>query len=724
MNVFQKIFYVSIALLAISATALAQYDSLNVTLIGRWPVGGCRTAFANGNYVCVGNGTCMDVLDVSDPDTAIFAGRVITESIVSGIHVSGNYAYIANWSNGLRVIDISNPNAPTEVAFLPFEGQCWDVSVFGNFAYVGNDTLGLRIVDISAPTLPFLVGTFAPPGFAGAEYTQVIDTLAYMASKDGLYILDISTPASPLQIGYSPSPTGSYHVNVANNVAYLPEFASGVRMVDVTDSYNPTEIGYFDTPGSASWIEVSGNYAYVADGDAGLYVLNVTVPSLPDSVVLLDTEDAYAFNIQGNYLYLAARAVGFKIIDISNPTSPLERGFCDTGGYQLDVYVSNNFIFATQGQRGLSVIDITAPNSPTEVATLDMENAAAIHGSGDYLYVVDDGDLWIINVSDPGSPQQVGFWEPGWVSVVFVSGNYAYLGGFPDLRILDVSNPNTPVEVGVLDGLPGYPRGIYVSGNYAYLANAWGGLRIINLSNPSAPNEEGYFDAVDNVRAVHVSGSYAYLADRWVGLLRVINISTPSAPFEVITVYTQEARDVYLSGDYAYVINSWTGVRVIDVSDPLNPFEAGFFDTGGYANAVYFDHYIYVADGGGGLYILQNDLISAINDETVIPFLFSLNQNYPNPFNPVTTIRYGLPKSAKVVLKIYNALGQEILTLVDETQTAGEKSVVWDSRDRFGKKVSSGIYFYRLEASDAFTSPTKGKADPRFVQSRKMVLLK
>ncbi|NIR63496.1 MAG: T9SS type A sorting domain-containing protein, partial [Aliifodinibius sp.] len=74
-------------------------------------------------------------------------------------------------------------------------------------------------------------------------------------------------------------------------------------------------------------------------------------------------------------------------------------------------------------------------------------------------------------------------------------------------------------------------------------------------------------------------------------------------------------------------------------------------------------------------------------------------------------IRYSLPKSAHVTLKIYNSVGQEVKTLVDQSQSAGFKSVQWDATNRAGQTVSSGIYLYKIQAGD-------------FVQIRKMVLLR
>lgn len=81
-----------------------------------------------------------------------------------------------------------------------------------------------------------------------------------------------------------------------------------------------------------------------------------------------------------------------------------------------------------------------------------------------------------------------------------------------------------------------------------------------------------------------------------------------------------------------------------------------------------------------------------------IPQNYSLHQNYPNPFNPATTIHYDLPKTSNVVLKVYDLIGQEVKTLVNDIQTAGEKSVVWDGRNSAGQRVSSGVYIYSLQA--------------------------
>ncbi len=94
-----------------------------------------------------------------------------------------------------------------------------------------------------------------------------------------------------------------------------------------------------------------------------------------------------------------------------------------------------------------------------------------------------------------------------------------------------------------------------------------------------------------------------------------------------------------------------------------------------------------------------------------VPTTTALLGNYPNPFNPSTTFRYALSEDAHVTLKVYNLLGQLVATLVDESQTTGYKSVVWNGRNDVGSGVASGIYIYRMTAG-------------RFTDTKRMLLLK
>jgi hypothetical protein len=83
---------------------------------------------------------------------------------------------------------------------------------------------------------------------------------------------------------------------------------------------------------------------------------------------------------------------------------------------------------------------------------------------------------------------------------------------------------------------------------------------------------------------------------------------------------------------------------------------------------------------------------------TAVPDEFSLHQNYPNPFNPTTTILYDLPEAAMVYLVIYDVLGRQVRTLVNQDLTAGYHKAVWDATDDLGRPLSGGLYIYRIQA--------------------------
>ena len=109
-------------------------------------------------------------------------------------------------------------------------------------------------------------------------------------------------------------------------------------------------------------------------------------------------------------------------------------------------------------------------------------------------------------------------------------------------------------------------------------------------------------------------------------------------------------------------------------------------------------------DGGGAVSVIEDDYGKPSTK-------YSLNNNYPNPFNPVTTLRYDLPENGHVNITIYDMLGRQVKTLINQTQDAGYKSVIWNATNDYGKPVSAGIYLYQIQTGE-------------YISTKKMVLLK
>ncbi len=86
------------------------------------------------------------------------------------------------------------------------------------------------------------------------------------------------------------------------------------------------------------------------------------------------------------------------------------------------------------------------------------------------------------------------------------------------------------------------------------------------------------------------------------------------------------------------------------------------------------------------------------SDNNTIPLVTELFGNYPNPFNPTTRIKFSLKSDSFVKLTIYNIKGQKIKELINKHLDAGYYNIIWDGDDSNGKKVASGVYFYRFSA--------------------------
>ena len=117
---------------------------------------------------------------------------------------------------------------------------------------------------------------------------------------------------------------------------------------------------------------------------------------------------------------------------------------------------------------------------------------------------------------------------------------------------------------------------------------------------------------------------------------------------------------------------------------------------------------------GYTIYGIDQEIISSgmkYVELKAVPEQYALHYNYPNPFNPVTTMLYDLPEAGYTRLIIYDVLGRQIHTLVDQVMDAGYYKMQWDGRNSMGKMVSGGIYFYQIQTND-------------FIRTRKMLLLK
>ena len=183
--------------------------------------------------------------------------------------------------------------------------------------------------------------------------------------------------------------------------------------------------------------------------------------------------------------------------------------------------------------------------------------------------------------------------------------------------------------------------------------------------------------------------------------------------------YPFEDTEILYIAAWFSVGGQLVGAGGIDIGNAASSYTTFSFDIGYIPGSVPDTAYIWIgiADTSVGGptqaagYAYVDDLslgppTSVQEISSTIPDNFDLKQNYPNPFNPATTIQYSIPERSNVTLKVYDVLGNEVATLVNEEISAGIHKVDFNA-----SKLSSGVYLYKLQADS-------------FVETRKMLLMK
>ncbi len=214
------------------------------------------------------------------------------------------------------------------------------------------------------------------------------------------------------------------------------------------------------------------------------------------------------------------------------------------------------------------------------------------------------------------------------------------------------------------------------------------------------------------------TGNYSNGADNTMTLANPINVSVQ--PVVTLSFWHRYA----LENNYDWVMvevssnNGDTWQTVTEYTGTNTTWTQQTFDITRFANAStqMKVRFRLVADAGAtadGWYVDDilittycTNTITGISGNNNSPFIFALQQNYPNPFNPVTVIKYQLPSAEKVSVKVFDVLGKEVATLVNENKQPGYYEVSFDASN-----LASGLYFYRIEAGS-------------FVETKKMMLIK
>ena len=394
---------------------------------------------------------------------------------------------------------------------------------------------------------------------------------------------------------------------------------------------------------------------------------------------------------------------------------PSSNWYADVWGY-VDSSGTEYALLATSGE--VWMIDLSEPANPTVVSTFG--NGLDIKTFDHYVVVsgggINDLSGGIYDVSDVTNPVPVSTFPPA--HNIFVSYPYLFLA-CPN-EIYDITDPTNPVFV---RGYGSDCHDVTVINDTLYNAGGFTGTEIFDISDinnhvflTSFRLENKFSHLYSHNVWPTEDRKYLLVTDEAVTAragfwgLTIWDIQDMSSPMMVAQYkirYRPNIHNVYVRGDHAYISHYVDGLRILDISDPTNPVEVGFYDTfQGSNDDTFFGAWgtypflpsglILISDTETGLYVVRFDSVGVSSASGIVrdalPREFALGQNYPNPFNPATTIRFSVPEASPVKLVVFDVLGRQVRVLVDGVREAGIHEVLFEAGD-----LPSGTYLYRLE---------------------------
>ena len=474
--------------------------------------------------------------------------------------------------------------------------------------------------------------------------------------------------------------------------------------------------------GPVHGLATDGAYLFLGNDSSGLRILDVSaMPESPVEVALFAMADtAYQLVYDNDLLFLALGASGLVVVDVSDRANPFITGELSGIGNVRRIEKEGSLLITTGADQYLRVVDINNPNAPIEVGrhklvhdAIDLtveDNLIAVISDMEislFKYIPDSGPL--LSFHDPEVIQQGNATSPLHQLKALILQN----NGVNQLDISGISTSNSSITVDTssLQIQPGSEAVTTVSWHYLNPVTTPDYL-IFENNGPTSP------DTLRLYGCPHPAKFYLYpfsprdFGDVFVGdtitlplAIEITNDTHVRGGAHLNIHVAGEDSALSASPDTA-VAQPYEGRAWFDVT--LTPYAAGLF-----AGNIRVEH------SSAHNPVLIEFTANVGNDPTQIeapslpelPEIFVLSQNVPNPFNPTTRIEYALPEAGDIRLDVYTIQGQLVRTLYEGLQKAGHHQVLWDGRNATGARVSSGIYLYRIQASQN-------------VVTKKMIMLK
>ncbi|MFW9971555.1 MAG: hypothetical protein ACFFDF_15275, partial [Candidatus Odinarchaeota archaeon] len=424
---------------------LFKVGQLNIT-------GKCNNFQVRGNYLYLANGVeGLKIIDIQNIYNPTIINTFFEATIVRYVLIDENYAFLACDNIGLSIVDVFDPMNLKLVNQWSNEKEVSLVKKYGNYLFLGRESHGLEILKISDMIETRKLGDFSQN--INVKDIVLDGDLAYLCAvedgsfKGGLYVINISNPYDPKSFyNFSNGKYNFYDIELKNNICYAVTSEYGFLSLNISD---PTNIKVLDTIGGylmnfSNNIEISDNIAYVANGLAGIDIYNISDPS--------------NLKFLGNY---------------------------PTGGVCYDIKVRNDCAFIAKGYEGIEILNISNLKNIKSISRYGgiYNNSQSLAFYGNYLLVADRFDgLEVLDISDLLNPQKIGYYKDTYNRAVDIEiiDNLAIVADVKDgIEIINITNPYNPYEIGNFTDNYNQTTGCTASSRFIYMADSHDGMQII-----------------------------------------------------------------------------------------------------------------------------------------------------------------------------------------------------------------------------------------------------
>ena len=589
-----------------------------------------------GEYALLADKTQgLHLIDVSDPTNPVLHVTVDTPHWATGVAVQGDLAFVADVHSGMQIIDLSNADAPTIIGSVNTPDQARDVCVDGGYAYIANNLTGMIVVDVSNPEMPSTVYTLDAPG-NGWSISKYEEFVLMSCRTGGLVVIDASDPETPYVIDVLET---GYEVNaaeVAGGVIYIADIGFGIRLARLSEFGELTLIGSVLSESGANNIDTFNGYVLQTDTEVGYRIAPLHC-------------DYYLVNEQGTGDYPDIQSAILA-------ASPYEAVKLEDG------------IYTGSGNRDISfygkAVHLSSLSGQADLCTVISEG---VEGDQHRGFLFDSGES-----------------SGAVIEGITIIGGYADEGG-----AIKCENGSSPTI-----------RNCALRDNYA----TSGGAIYSESSSPTIENCTISYNTSPIAGAAFLLYSDAFFEN----CILSHSIDGPA-------MFGYESNPLLTCTDVVWNEGGdWVGC----IAEQQNQ-NGNFSNTPAFCDAVYGD---YRLQPGSPCLPEYNDcgvLVGALGEGACAPTEVEelpgsvrvALEAFPNPFNPHLTIMFTLPDDVHGSLVVHDVSGRQVRELKEGQFTQGANEIAWKGQDDHGREVASGVYFVRLEVEE-------------YQESKKVVLLR